>query len=115
MIATPNKNNLVWRNPDDLTNFDPGSLKSTLKESGFCDIKVYGIAGDDRAMRVHMQKRFLAKHFPLSDKLRKKIPWRLWDRWVLHAGLSWENFKYVQLDNSNASNNIIDLLAVVRS
>jgi len=106
IIATPDKRNLVWTNPEDFINFDNQSLAELLKESGF-NPQVYSIAGNEHAIAVHKRKRFFAQFLPITKTLRKYVPWQLWDKFLLLAELSIKDFYLNHTFNESS----IDLFA----
>lgn len=109
IVATPDIRNLVWTNPDDLDNFDDNKLVHTLQSAGF-ESSIYSICGDKHALAVHKRKKMFARVFPLTQKLRKYIPWTTWDKFLLSGGLTNTNFRIESQYNPDA----IDLLAIAK-
>ena len=106
IIATPNKRNLVGKNPEDINNFDHQNLIELLREHDFYS-EVYSIAGNPHALAVHNRKRFFAQNIPITQKIRKHVPWQLWDRYILQGRLSSKDFSLTRSFDLNS----IDLLA----
>jgi ubiquinone/menaquinone biosynthesis C-methylase UbiE len=106
IVATPDKRNLVWHNPEDFTNFDSQSLTELLKEIEF-NPQIYSIVGNKHAIAVHERKRIFARFFPVTQTLRKYVPWQLWDKFLLSAELSNKDFSLKDTSDPNG----IDLFA----
>jgi len=108
ILATPNLRNIVGNNRDDINIYTGESLGRLLDKIGN-DLAIFYINADEKAMKVHQRKKWLATNFPMSGELRKKINWVFWDKVVLRANLTQENFL---LSNKETSNSI-DILALV--
>lgn len=107
VIATPNRLNLVAHNHADEYVYTDDELKKEFDLLGL-DTTIYYSVPSENAWRVHQRKKGLAKRFPFTKQLRKKIPWRIWDRLILRAGLTSDDFTFQPEPNPKA----IDLLVM---
>lgn len=86
VIATPNRKNLVGKNPADIQVFTDEELTVILDDIGF-SIHVYHLIPNRDARRVHERKKWLAKHAPFTGSLRNHVQPEVWDRFVLRGGI----------------------------
>lgn len=112
VIATPDRVNIVGQNPHDEHVFEGNELNELLSKAGF-QSDIFQIVADEPAWKVHRRKRWLAKHLPITGKLRYQIPWEIWDSLVLRLGiqrapLSADNFSLLPIAHPKG----IDLLVV---
>lgn len=113
IISTPNAENLVAPNPQDEQVFDYKALDTFLGRF-WPKREIFSLIPDKKAQRVHERKRFLATYLPITGKIRKKFPWRLWDAVVLDTGrkgLTPDNFYYSAGFDARA----IDFLAICQN
>lgn len=96
IIATPDKSNLVGKNPRDEHVFTDEELKKLLKDVGF-QAELYYLIPNRHARKVHERKKWLATHLPITGKLRTYVPWKIWDRMILRGDLRPADFFYLRI------------------
>lgn len=107
VIATPNRPNLIGKNSADRFVYTATELRELLEMTGM-NPEIYYLVPDESAWSMHARKNWLAHHLPFTGYLRKKVPWKLWDRIVLGGSLDSTSFSMSPIVHSRT----IDLIVV---
>ena len=114
VIATPNKKNIVGKNPTDEHVYTEDELPSMLYFSGFQPEQFF-VVPNDRALKVHERKKWLATHLPITGNIRNKVAPDIWDKMVLRSGLSNRPLETSDFSiNDKSDKKAIDLLVIAK-
>lgn len=112
LVATPDINNLVGKNPHDEHVYNDEELGGLLRSSGF-STDIYYIIPNNRAQRVHNRKKWFGTHAPWTRHLRDRVNPRIWEAVMFRSGITREP---LQIDDFKLSDSYdssaIDLIAV---
>lgn len=112
LLATPNRYNLVGNNPYDEQVYVGHEIRELLDQNGF-SAQIYYLVANDRAMRIHERKKWIAANAPFTGKVRNKVPPVLWESLLYRSGISHRRLKVDDFHLSKKyHSNAIDIVAL---